>query len=239
PAFDEADISDKPPYVSERERFNPRELQRLERQNRLRIQSLQSVDDLVANVARTLDQTGRLDNTVIAFTSDNGFIQGQHRIFNGKIVPYSSSTQVPLLVRGPGFERGTRSDALVANVDLAPTFLELARAKPLVEPDGVSLVPLLEGKRLPPRELVLEDLESNAPGEEEGGGSYAPYRALRTERWLYVVYDDPHQGVELYNLRKDPDNLENLAYDTHYTRVRQRLNRRLQALKDCAGDACR
>jgi N-acetylglucosamine-6-sulfatase len=227
--------------VSARERFNEPELRRLERQNRLRVQSLQSVDDLVANVVRALARAGRLENTVIAFTSDNGFIEGQHRIFNGKLVPYTASTRVPLLVRGPGFQRGARSGALVSNIDLAPTFLDLAGAKPLVEPDGVSLVPLLEGERQPPgRGLVLENLEKATAGEQgEGGGSYALYRGLRTDRWLYVHYDDPKQGVELYDLRKDPDNLDNLAYDPKYSGVRTRLNADLERLKGCAGLACR
>jgi arylsulfatase A-like enzyme len=187
----------------------------------------------VARVIDALRASGRLGNTVIAFTSDNGYLQGQHRLVHAKVVPYGDSARVPLLIRGPGFERG-RSDAVVANIDLAPTFLELAGAEPMLEPDGASLVPLLRGGRADlGRDLVLENLEEGVSEK------YAPYRALRTKFWLYVDYDAEEQGVELYDLRSDPDNLTNLASELRYDGARERLARRLAAMRDCAGAKCR
>jgi N-acetylglucosamine-6-sulfatase len=232
PSFNEADNSDKPAYLRERPPLTPVEIDKLRRENRARVQSLQAVDDLVARVVSTLRATGRLDDTVIAFTSDNGFLQGQHRIGRGKVVPYGDSARVPLLIRGPGFRRGARSDAVVANLDLAPTFLQLAGAEPLLGPDGISLVPLLEGRAAETgRDLLLENLE--------GGEKVPPYRALRTSRWLYVDYEDGEQGVELYDLRRDPDNLDNLASHPRYARMRAKLGERLAAVRDCAATRCR
>jgi N-acetylglucosamine-6-sulfatase len=243
PSFNETDISDKPPYLRARPSLTLRAIQKLEGENRTRVRSLQSVDDLVARVVGALGDTGRLENSVIAFTSDNGFLQGQHRLFRGKIVPYGDSARVPLLISGPAFRRGVSSDAVAANIDLTPTFLELAGAKPPVEPDGVSLVPLLKGQRQGTgRDLVLENLEQGSLGAEGGEspdtGRYPAYHALRTARWLYVDYQDDTQGLELYDLRADPDNLENLASRPRYARVRARLARRLAALESCAGPAC-
>ncbi len=242
PSFNEADNSDKPPYVRQRRRFNSVEVQRLVRENRLRIQSLASVDDLVGRLGDALRAGGELDNTMLVFTSDNGFLQGQHRIFHGKIVPYGDSARVPLLVRGPGFERGASIDALVGNVDLVPTLLQVAGAKPLIEPDGASLVPLLEGGEGSVRgDVLLENLEPDSAQPEDGGvpEKYKRYTALRTPRWLYVVYEDTAQGAELYDLRRDPDNLDNLAGRPRYAATEKELAARLAELEDCAGAGCR
>ena len=233
PSFNEADNSDKPPYIRSRPSLTRDAVRKLTEENRTRVKSLQAVDDLVARLVSALRATGRLDNTVIAFTSDNGYLQGQHRVVHGKVLPYGDSARVPLLIRGPGLERGARSDAVVANVDIAPTFLELAGAKPLRETDGVSLVPLLEGKRTDTgRDLVLENLEG-------GNEKFPTYAAIRTHSWLYVDYDDSSQGAELYDLRSDPDDLTNLASERRYARDRARLAKRLAALRDCAGAECR
>lgn len=245
PSFNEADLSDKPPYIRSRRIIPPDGIARMTVEYQERLGALRSIDDMVGNIVRTLAQTGKLENTVIAFSSDNGYLLGQHRIFNGKIVPYGDSMRVPLILRGPGFQRGAQSRAVAANLDLAPTFLQLAQARALLPPDGISLLPILEGKASGTgRDLLLENYISSSAAE--GGASasglgdkYEPYKALRTSRWLYVVYADPHQGIELYDLSRDPDNLHNLAYDPRYAGVRNRLNRRLDAIKSCAGPSCR
>jgi N-acetylglucosamine-6-sulfatase len=241
PSFNERDVSDKPPYIRQRPLLTPRLITKLTRQNRGRVQSLLSVDDMVGRIVAELRRTGQLANTVIVFTSDNGFVQGQHRIFHGKIVPYGDSPRIPLIFRGPGFLRNAKSRAVVANIDLAPTLLRLAHAEPLIPPDGISLLPLLEGKTTSTgRDLLLEDLDKTSVGEEgTGGGHYEPYQAVRTSRWLYVDYTDPRQGVELYDLRTDPDNLHNLAYDPRFAGIRLRLRRRLDAIRNCAAASCR
>ena len=91
---------------------------------RSRLESLLAVDDAVGNLIRTLRRTGELDHTVVIFTSDNGYLLGQHRQI-GKELPYEESMRVPLIVRGPGFPSGARRRQLVANIDLAPTITAL------------------------------------------------------------------------------------------------------------------
>src|SRR5262249_50154702 len=96
PDFNEADVSDKPAPLSTLPLLTPSKLQEVDDLYRAQAESLLGVDDLVANVVRTLKQEGKLDNTVILFTSDNGFLHGEHRILQGKVFPYEPSIRVPL-----------------------------------------------------------------------------------------------------------------------------------------------
>ena len=107
-----------------------------------RIQSLQSLDDAVAQTVRVLRETNQLANTVIVFTSDNGYLLGEHS-YKGKILAFEQSIRVPLLIRGPGVPAGVNRTATVATIDLAPTFVALAGASPSVAMDGRSLLPIL------------------------------------------------------------------------------------------------
>ncbi|MBX7220417.1 MAG: sulfatase [Blastocatellia bacterium] len=143
PAFDETDVSDKPAYIQNQSNLSPETLERIERLYRKRLQSLQSVDDLVENVIHALEQSGRLENTYIFFASDNGFHMGEHRLPPGKGTPYDEDIRVPLVVRGPGVVAGRVVQQLGLNVDLAPTFADLASAKPPSFVDGRSLLPIL------------------------------------------------------------------------------------------------
>ena len=125
---------------------------------RSRLESLLAVDDLVRGLVHQLRVTGELDNTYIVFTSDNGFMLGQHRR-HGKLVVYEESVRVPLIIRGPGLPAGQVRNQLSANIDLAPTILDAAGTPPRLEMDGISLLP---GARDPAaggnRSLVLEYL---------------------------------------------------------------------------------
>ena len=88
---------------------------------RERWDSLLAVDDGVERIVEELRRMGELDNTYVIFTSDNGFMQGEHRVRQGKMLPYDASTHLPLLIRGPGVPRDRRTKAVVGDVDLAPT----------------------------------------------------------------------------------------------------------------------
>jgi N-acetylglucosamine-6-sulfatase len=128
-SFNERDVSDKPLFIRRRVRpFGRGDLRRIQRVAVQRRRALLSVDDAVARVIGTLRRTGELDDTYVIFTSDNGYLQGEHGIGSGKMLPYDASSAVPLLIRGPGLPGGAVSQELVANVDLAPTLLELAGA---------------------------------------------------------------------------------------------------------------
>ena len=95
---------------------------------RRRAESLQAVDRGVAAIYHELEDEGLLENTYIFFLSDNGFLLGEHRIDHGKVLPYEESVRVPLAVTGPGVPRNETSRQLAANVDLAATFADIARA---------------------------------------------------------------------------------------------------------------
>jgi N-acetylglucosamine-6-sulfatase len=220
------------------------EIARIANNYRARQESLLAVDEAVTEIAAALRETGQLDNTYLLLTSDNGFMQGEHRVPTGKMLPYDPSTQVPLLVRGPGLPQDEVSQALVGNVDLAPTILEIAGAistKPL---DGRSLLALARDPTFePPRSLLHETGGQRFVRRIDQDTTGAPpirelrsYRAIRTTRWLYVEYRGGMR--ELYDLDQDPHQLRSLHRKRAYTRVQSRLARRLARLARCAGSEC-
>jgi arylsulfatase A-like enzyme len=147
------------------------------------------------------------------------------------VLLYEPSIRVPLLVRGPGIPRGRTSSALVANIDLAPTILAIARARPGRVQDGVSLVPIAKGKAgLPERDLLIEG------GTPTGTGA-GVFTAIRTSRYLYAEYANGEQ--ELYDLQTDPDELQSRHADPAYGAIKADLAARLARLRACSGPACR
>lgn len=242
PSFNEADVTDKPAYVRESPRLTRRQIAALDEGYRQRLRSLLAVDDMVGALLATLRATpGRLENTHVFFTSDNGYHQGEHRRPVGKGSPYEASSRLPLLVRGPGVAAGRTEEGLVLNADLAPTFADLAGATPDGFVDGRSLRPLLAGDSVAWRRAVLlerlaADVARIAGAEEESGSALRipPYRALRTDDRLYVEYDTGER--ELYDVRADPYELRNLLAGTvepeHLTEA-DRLAVWLAALRDC------
>ena len=111
------------------------------------LESLRDVDDGVRQVVGTLGQLGRLKNTYVIFTSDNGFFFGEHRLLGGKFLAYEPATHLPLLIRGPGIKPNSSTGELAANIDIAPTVLELSGAKADKSIDGRSLGPFMRDSR--------------------------------------------------------------------------------------------
>ena len=109
----------------------------------------------------TLKDTGKLDNTVVIYTSDNGFLFGDHRLV-GKTAAYEGSIKVPLLMRGPGIPEDQTRDQLVSNLDVTATIMDLAGAKPGVPLDGKSLVPLFANADAPWRSALLIESPVNS-----------------------------------------------------------------------------
>ena len=231
PSFNEADVSDKPSHVRDRIPLTADLQAQMRESYQQRLESLLALDEGVRRLVRALRRNGELANTVVLFTSDNGWMMGEHRIHAGKTVVYEPSTRVPLLVRGPGFPVATRHQ-LVANIDLAPTFADLADTRPGLTVDGRSLLPLARRSAAGlGRRIVLE------AGPRDGSGPMF-YTAVRTPSWLYVEY--PGSGErELYDMDRDPHQLVNRAADPAYADVRARLAERLATLRDCAGSTCR
>ena len=167
----------------------------------LRLESLLAVDEAVGRIVAALKRTGELSRTLIVFTSDNGFLHGEHRIPIGKERPYEPSTRVPLVMRGPGVPAGLRLRQPVANIDLAPTIVAAARTRAGLRMDGRSLWPLFAD----PGIFWGRDLLHEGPLTED---ARTRFTALRTPRWLYVRYLTG--GEELYELLVDPNQLTNL-----------------------------
>jgi N-acetylglucosamine-6-sulfatase len=229
PAFNEADVSDKPSFVRRRPPLSADRVAAVTENYRQGLESLLAVDEGIVQVVNALRAAGELENTLIVFTSDNGYFYGEHRVPNGKVMMYEPSIRVPLIVRGPGVPAGQRRRQLVTNADLAPTILEAAGAQPTGRvPDGRSLFPLMRDRGLEwGRELLVE----GAPGIMA-----VAYAALRNERFVYAEHDNGER--ELYDLRTDPDQLENVVGEPRFAAVEARLAERLAALQACAGRGC-
>jgi N-acetylglucosamine-6-sulfatase len=101
-----------------------------------RVESLQSVDDIVEGVVRRLKDAKKLDDTFIIYSSDNGFHLGHHRLFAGKKFAFEEDINVPLIIRGPGVPKNTKTDIVSAHIDLAPTILDMAGIEQRKEFDG-------------------------------------------------------------------------------------------------------
>jgi arylsulfatase A-like enzyme len=241
PSFDEADVSDKPSNLrNAAQPLTEADVAQLQLDYEGRAGSLLAVDDHVGRLVATLRRTGQLRNTLIVFLSDNGWLQGEHRIPGDKYLPYDESLRIPLIVRGPGVRAGRTVRGQVSNVDLAPTLLDLARARAGRRQDGVSLAPVLRRRTRPPRRaLSIEALAPLFEGAFTGVNDWdRPYRGVRTDRYTYAVYTETGEQ-ELYDRRRDPHELRNVAADPAYARVKARLAGRLERLADCRGRACR
>jgi arylsulfatase A-like enzyme len=194
-----------------------------------------SVDDSVGRLYGVLKERGVLDDTVVAFTSDNGFVLGEHGRVD-KRTAYEDSLRIPLIVRYPPVAKpGTVVDRLVLTHDLAPSLLELCGAKTLPGITGLSWKPLLEGRQVEWRDAFLYEYnyEKEFP--------FTPnVRAIRTEGWKFIRYPTggpaPYRyAAELYDLQKDPLEMRNLAGDPAHKARRMDLERRLAELAAAAG----
>lgn len=259
PSFNERDVSDKPSFIRELPRLSPGEVRALEQRYRCTLASLQEVDRGVERLYEAFDALGEAENTVFIFTSDNGYFFGEHRL-SGKSLAYEEAIRQPLAMRLPAdlaAADGQRIVAPVANVDLAPTILDLADATPCTSQgacrtlDGRSLLPLAAGEAGWPadRAILLESRRNTFDGQT------CRYTALRRSEQLYVEHDsvlDPRTNeckvskrngvVERYDLSADPFELENLhssSPGSEDRRIERELSDRLGALSSCAGIAGR
>jgi N-acetylglucosamine-6-sulfatase len=231
PSYNERDVSDKPRYIAKEQPFTPADKHHMTELFQRRIESLQSVDDAVARTVDALAAEGELDNTLILFTSDNGYLVGEHRTA-GKNMGYEEALRVPLLMRGPGVPAGVRRDETVDTVDLAPTIAAAGNANPGLTVDGRNLLPVARGTK-PGWETTL--IQAGPRSRKAGGWLF---RGVRTQRYSYFDRSKT-PAEELYDRRRDPFELHNLAGTPAYAPVRAELRHRLLQLQDCAGAECR
>ena len=191
---------------------------------RNQLRCLNAIDDGVGTIFRTLEQSGQLDSTMFVFTSDNGYFWGEHGL-GDKRWAFDESIRIPLLVRYPKLARAGAAiagDAL--NVDIAPTFLDLAGVKPSAPMHGRSLLPLLRGRSQWRSSFLSEYFaEKNFPR--------APgWQAVRGQGWKYVHYTELEGMDELYHLAKDPGEINDLIADRSAARQLSRLKADLARL---------
>ena len=173
---------------------------------------LLAVDDSIARIVETLRASGQLDETLIMFTSDNGYWYGEHGMTVERRLPYEEGIRTPLLIRYPTIAAaGSLVDGIVASIDLAPTALELAGAEVGDHIQGRSLVPLIQGDANGWRESLLIEFytyENPFPWLVD-----MDYRALRTDRYKYIHWMQHPDENELYDLEADPFEKNNLIDD--------------------------
>jgi N-acetylglucosamine-6-sulfatase len=230
PSFNEAAVHDKPQVVSDSPLLDSVAIAGIEENWRQEQESLLAVDDAVAQIVATLERTGELANTLIVYTSDNGYMHGEHRAKAGKVWPYEPSSRVPLVMRGPGVPAGLRDPRPVANIDVAPTIVDAADAQAQRVLDGRSLFDLMADPGVWwGRDILLEN--------GRGANSVPGYRAIRTGGFIYIQHLSTGE-YELYDLERDPYQLDNLDGVTRYGAVQRDLARRLRLLRHCAGRGC-
>lgn len=257
-SFNEADISDKPSFIRDKaELLGQVQFARMRRDYQKSLESLRSVDEGVKMIVDALRRSGELDNTYIFFLSDNGFFFGEHRLEYAKFLPYEEAIHMPLVIRGPGIEPRSQTGELTANTDIAPTILDVTGTKPDRGYDGRSLVPFWEdtGRRTA-RPILLEsfikattlnDAPNTTPatpsgvhGTGAGISIRAPaenYLGVRLGPYMYVEYETGDR--ELYDVRRDPYQLDNKVRAKRYDRIQYFLRRQIRRLEGCTGKACR
>lgn len=253
-SFGEPDVTDKPYFVRARPPISANRARRYKQAEACRLGSIVDVDRSVKRIYSTLERNGQLDNTLVVFTSDNGWLEGQHRL-EGKAVPYDESVRVPLIVWAPPGLLGGQAPPKtisqpVANIDLAPTILQAASAPSCRTNnicrvvDGRSMVPLLRGHAgsWPQHEpILLESLE--------GDFGICGFEAVRVPGYMYAEYSPfasgssgecgPVSARELYNLDSDPSELKNLLpapAGSPDAKVAERLSSELARIRDCQGN---
>ena len=239
--FDEANLFRKPRFVRDFSKmFSGESMQERTSRYRRRLASLRAVDDAVAAIVQRLAALQLLDNTYIVFTSDNGWFNGEHHIALGKYLFYEPSIRVPLQVRGPSIPAGRISDELVANVDLAPTFVELARAIPGHPMDGRSLMAYARDATLRTHRPILLDAPHEQAVRVVNGVPQAvvpAMRGLRTQRFAY--FEHASGEIELYNMIEDPDQLKNGHEMPLYHDIEGAMHTALWRYANCVGPMCR
>lgn len=246
PAFNEADTSDKPRWVRAVPKLSDDKIAQLDSLYRRQAEMLLAVDEMIGALVETLVSTGELNNTYFVFTSDHGLHSGEHRLSKMKLTPYAVASQIPLIIRGPGVPEGAVRDELVLNTDIAPTLAGLAGAPVPEFVDGRTLEPLWEQEAPAWRRTALLEFWPRRAIEDYGlehlnASVYVPtYRAVRSLDHLFVeyTYTDGTTEGELYNLRNDPFELDNL-YSRTDPAVLRAFSAHAERLQGCAAAECR
>ncbi len=238
PSWGEADVSDKPAWVQQLS-IPGRAGSINARKNQER--ATLAVDDMVRSIDERLAATGRLDNTVLIFISDNGLSQGEHR-WGSKFCEYASCMGIPLAMRFPG-QPGRTETRLASNIDMAPTIVDIADTTLPVRPDGISLLPAVldaSGTVAHTRDGILEHWPGGAQNGSYTRTLVVPgFYAIRTTQWRFVEITNlsapGRREFELYDQINDPWELQNLAANPAYDSIEAALKAQMYELIRATG----
>lgn len=190
-----------------------------------------SVDDNVGRVLDYLDKAGLRDNTIVIYTSDQGFFLGDHDWFDKRFM-YEESLRMPFMVRYPGhIKPGTVNSNMILNVDFAPTFLDYAGVTVPKEVQGRSIKPLLDGRTPHNWRKSMYYRYYDHPSQHTVNKHYG----VRTDRYKLIYFHDLHEW-ELFDLQKDPHELYSVYDDPSYAKVVKDLKKELERLRKELGD---
>ncbi len=239
PSFNEADVSDKASNVSELPLLNDDDIATIQDNYRGRLGALRQVDNQVGRIVDALKKRGEFKNTYMIFVSDNGYLQGEHRLSSSKFLPFENSVRIPAMIAGPGIKQGREVTRPAMDVDMTRTVLAMAGAKPGRTMDGVSLLKAAKGKQgLPQRDIPLEASRPLFTYSTPLTAYDVPYYGVKTPQYKYVNWS--FGDKELYDLKNDPDELENLAGDPAMAGLMAELEAEASRLRSCAGTSeCR
>jgi len=184
---------------------------------------ISEVDDNIGKILNVIEETGHADNTIIIFTSDNGLAVGQHGLL-GKQNLYDHSVRVPLIISGPGIKNGERTESLVYLNDVFPTVADIVGIEKPETIDGLSLLPILKDSKATVRESVYF--------------SYKNFqRGVRTKNWKLIKYlVEGKKTTQLFEIKKDPLEMNNLANDPKYKKKVEEMTVLLQEWMNKSGD---
>ena len=197
------------------------------------LKTLKSLDDNVGRVLDYLDKSGLSENTLVVYTSDQGFYMGEHGWFDKRFM-YEESFHTPLLMRLPGGAKGT-IDEMVQNIDYTPTFLELAGAEIPEDIQGVSLLPLLKGEHPKDWRKSLYYHYYEYTDEHMVKKHYG----VRNERYKLIHFYNDIDVWELYDLQEDPTEMHNLYGQSGYEEVTKEMMQELLKLQEQYDDPIR
>jgi arylsulfatase A-like enzyme len=187
-----------------------------------------SLDDNVGRLMDYLRTEGLLDNTLVVYTSDQGFYMGEHGWFDKRFM-YEESMRTPLVMRLPdGYKRRGQVGEMVQNIDYAPTFLQMAGVPIPEDMQGQSLVPLLQEEKGPRKwrdALYYHFYEY--PAEHMVKRHYG----IRTERYKLIHFYNDIDTWELYDLQEDPSEMHNLYGHPDYKKIQKKLHKKLNELR--------
>jgi N-acetylglucosamine-6-sulfatase len=193
-------------------------------------EALRSVDDSIGAVMKQLKDMGIYNETLVIYMGDNGYMFGEHGLID-KRVAYETSSRVPMLIQCPEIiEGGTVVDKVVANIDIAPTVMQTMGLKMPPHMDGKSFLPLAQGKSIPWRDyfLYVYYWEQNYP-------QTPTHFSLRGDQYKYTTYYGLWDTDELFDIRKDPEEQNNLIHDPAFQELKQQMQDRLYTMMEDLG----